>query len=167
MIPQSVVIIALVLLASGAPAQSRPPASQLTISEALAGARTLLAANDLAGARARLEAALAQNPASADAHYLLGVIAERQNDLSAAAASYQEAIHLNPKLALAHDRLGFVRGLLGHTEEALAEFERATELAPDLFDAQYHLGATRWWTKDLDADVLNARVDRFGLARPR
>jgi Tetratricopeptide repeat len=143
-------VIAFVLLGSGARAQSRPPASKLTISQALAGARTLLAANDLAGARATLETALAQNPASAEAHYLLGIIAERQNDLSAASASYQEAIHLNPKLAPAHDRLGFVLGRLGRTEEALAEFERATQLAPDLFDAQYHLGATRWWTKDLD-----------------
>ena len=75
-------VIAFVLFVSGAEAQSRPPESKPAISEALAGARTLLAANDLAGARTKLEAALAQNPTSAEAHYLLGMIAERQKDLS-------------------------------------------------------------------------------------
>ena len=32
--------------------------------------------------------------------------------------------------------------------EALLQFEQAVHLNPALFDAQYHLGATRWWTRD-------------------
>ena len=30
-------------------------------------------------------------------------------------------------------------------------FETAVRLDPQLFDAQYHLGATLWWTKEIDA----------------
>ena len=52
--------------------------------------------------------------------------------------------------AVAHDKLGFVLGRQNRIREALAEFARATKLDPTLFDAQYHLGATRWWTHDLE-----------------
>ena len=39
----------------------------------------------------------------------------------------------------------------GATDDAIAEFERAVALDPRLVDAQYHLGATLWWTKQIDA----------------
>src|SRR5918993_3838482 len=71
----------------------------------LAQGRAFLQANDLERARASVEAVLTSNPASAEAHYLLGMIAERQKDLAAAAAAYQMAIQYAPTKAEAHDRL--------------------------------------------------------------
>ena len=38
----------------------------------------------------------------------------------------------------------------GRTEEAIELFEKAIAIKPGLFDALYHLGATRWWTKDYE-----------------
>src|SRR5215212_5655356 len=66
-------------------------------------------------ARVSLDAVLARDPESAEAQYLLGVIAERRKDLTAAAASYQLAIRYAPTMAKARDRLGFVLGQLGRT----------------------------------------------------
>jgi Tfp pilus assembly protein PilF len=80
------------LLVPQAHAQSREAPAASGPGRAIAEARTLLDANDLVRARARLDAALAQDPSSADAHYLLGLIAERQNDLGGASSSYQTAI---------------------------------------------------------------------------
>src|SRR5919109_2037110 len=135
------ILLLVIVFVPEATAQSRA-GSQPDVDRAIAEARKLLAANELTSARARLEAALAENAASPEAHYLLGVTAEGQNDLSAASSPYQNALRLDPTLAHAHDRLGFVLGRLGRTIEALAAFERAVRLAPDFFDARYHLGAT-------------------------
>ena len=77
---------------------------------ALRQGRALLEANDLERARSLIEAALARDPASADAHFLLGLVCERQKDLAAAATAYARAIEFAPRMAEAYDRLGFVRG---------------------------------------------------------
>src|SRR5262245_25760124 len=87
--------------------------------------------------------------APAEDPFRQGMAAERAGDLQAALTSYERAVERDPAHAQAHDRLGFVLGRLGRTAEALTHFERAVAIAPTLFDAQYHLGATRWWTKDL------------------
>lgn len=50
--------------------------------------RRFLQAGDLERARASLDAAIAQDPSLAEAHYLLGLLAERRQDLPAAAASF-------------------------------------------------------------------------------
>src|SRR5689334_4027734 len=80
-----------------------------------ADAKRLLDTNDLAGARRSAESAVAAEPSSVDAHYLLGVVAERQNDLKQALASYDDALRLSPKRADVEDRRGFVLGRLGRT----------------------------------------------------
>ncbi|MDQ3211809.1 MAG: tetratricopeptide repeat protein, partial [Acidobacteriota bacterium] len=103
--------------------------------------RAFLEAGELERARATLEAAVAQEPASADGHYLLGLVAERRKDLAAAAAAFTNALQYAPAMAEAHDRRGFVLGQQGKTAEALSEFARAVQLKPSFFDAQYHLGA--------------------------
>ena len=96
----------------------------------------------------------------ADAHYYLGIVREQERDLvRPPRASTGRAIALSP-MAAAHDRLGFVLGQRGMTDAAIAEFERAVALDPTLVEAQYHLGATRWWTKrpDLARPPLEAAV---------
>ena len=120
-------------------------------------ARAFLDAGDLARAAASLEAEIARNPKSSDAHYVLGLVRERQRDLPAAARSYEAAIRQAPDMAEARDRLGFVLGQQGKIAEALAQFERAVRLRPDLFDAQYHLGATRWYAQDFERRCQRCR----------
>ena len=142
--------------AYSAQAKSGPVRAAPGATASLAAARRYLQADDLERAEASLRAALELNPASAEAYYLLGVVAERRKDLPRAAALFAEAIRYAPEMAEAHDRRGFVLGQLGDTPGALTEFARAVELAPALFDAQYHLGATRWWTKDLQARFVRA-----------
>src|SRR4051812_6376020 len=119
----------------------------------------LLKANRVADAAERFAEAARQDPRSAEARYYLGIVREQQRDLAGAEAEYRQAVALAP-LAAAHDRLGFVLGQRGKTEDAIAEFERAVAIDPNLADAQYHLGATRWWTKrpDLARAPLEAAV---------
>ncbi|WP_179257774.1 tetratricopeptide repeat protein [Burkholderia sp. AU6039] len=67
-------------------------------SEALSGLGMIrLRAGNNSAASELFEAALARKATNADAHYGLGVIAERQSTLEAALAYYQEALRLNPK----------------------------------------------------------------------
>ena len=114
----AVASLLLCFLVDGA-AQERAPARDAS-SRLLAESRAFLNANDLERARAGIEKVLARDPASGDAHYLLGLLAERQKDLEAAAASYARAIQYAPRMAEAHDRLGFVRGQQGRTSDAIA-----------------------------------------------
>src|SRR3954468_7488525 len=71
--------------------------------------------------------------------------------LDEARGALEKMIAANPSSAPAHDRLGFVLGKQGATAEAIGEFRTAVSLDPKLADAQYHLGATLWWTKDIEA----------------
>ena len=75
---------------------------------------------------------------------------EARGDLTAATIAYERAVRARSGSAVAHDKLGFVLGRQNRIPEALAEFARAIKLDPTLFDAQYHLGATKWWTRDLE-----------------
>ena len=72
--------------------------------------------------------------------------------------AYERAIRARSGSAVAHDKLGFVLGRQERIPEALAEFARAIKLDPTLFDAQYHLGATRWWTRDLQGAMAPLRA---------
>src|SRR4051812_17104042 len=95
----------------------------------------------------------ASAPAAAETQSLL-ITADRpvaSKQLDEARTAIERVLAADPGSAAAHDRLGYVLGLQGRTEDAIAEFERAVALQPNLADAQYHLGATRWWTKQIDA----------------
>jgi hypothetical protein len=52
---------------------------------------------DLAGARADYEAIIAASPNDVDAHFILGVILEKQKDFSGARAQYLRVIQLSPR----------------------------------------------------------------------
>ena len=93
---------------------------------------------------------LAAEPNRYDALVMLGELLEARGDLTAATIAYERAVRARSGSAVAHDKLGFVLGRQNRIPEALAEFARAIKLDPTLFDAQYHLGATRWWTRDLE-----------------
>src|SRR5512133_1013661 len=101
-------VIAPVLLWNAASAYSgqtasRRPTVSAEVARALAAGRAQLEAHDLERASASVDAALARDPTSADAHYLLGLVAERRKDLTGAAASFSKAIQYAPLMAEAHD----------------------------------------------------------------
>ena len=96
-----------------------------------------------------LERLVGEKPDAFEALLALGEVLEGRGDLTAAAGMYERAVRARPSSAAAHDKLGFALGRLTRVAEALVEFERAVQLDPALFDPQYHLGATRWWTRDL------------------
>ena len=98
-----------------AQAQAAGQAESTPTLSALKQGRASLDRGDLDRARTYFEAALARDPTSAEAHFLLGVVYERQKDFAAAAASYAKAIDYAPRMAEAHDRLGFVLGQQGQT----------------------------------------------------
>src|SRR5688572_30466803 len=135
----SVIATLLLWCASNVLAQAPGPATvaSTAIRSALKQGRAFLDADDLDRARVQAEAVLARDPSSAEAHFLMGVIYERQKDFAAAAISYGRAIGSAPRMAEAHDRLGFVFGQQGQTTQAIRKFEEAVHLNPRLFDAQY------------------------------
>ena len=97
------------------PAGGRPVTKAAPTRQGLQQVTALLERNDLEGARAVLETTIAQQPRSAQAHHLLGVVFDRQNKLAEAVSCYETAVRLDPALAEAHDRLGFAYGRLGRT----------------------------------------------------
>src|SRR6187455_2122506 len=129
-------IVAVAVALLGAAPASTP--AQAAVAEGIA----LLQQNRPADARVRFERALALDPASADAHYMLGWLREQERDFAGASAQYEAARSAAPARAAIHDRLGFVQGELGRTDRAIEEFRKAVQLDPKLFDARYHLGAT-------------------------
>lgn len=62
----------------------------------LAQARLLADRGDLPMARARLQELLSQQPALAEAHFLMGLITEQQHDDAAADRHWQRALYLDP-----------------------------------------------------------------------
>ena len=116
-------------------------------------ARELAAAGRTEAAEQAVQKILAAEPNRYDALVMLGELLEARGDLTGATIAYERAVRARSGSAVAHDKLGFVLGRQNRIPEALAEFARAIKLDPTLFDAQYHLGATRWWTRDLEGRV--------------
>jgi tetratricopeptide (TPR) repeat protein len=87
-----------------------------------------------------LNAALAANPHFADAHYSLGLVAQKQGALESAATSYLAALQTNPRHLLARHNLGSVLWLQGKHDEAEKNFREALELKPDFYEANLNLG---------------------------
>ena len=139
------------LLCFATPALTAQRAGAATSAAALLRqTRAYLESGNLERARTSAEAAAAQNPESSEAQYLLGLVRERQNDLTSAAAAYASAIQ--PGALTRRGRTigsASCSGSRAGPPRRSAEFAEAVRLDPRLFDAQYHLGATRWWTRDL------------------
>jgi len=124
----------------GPPAPSAPRAAADEAADTAASAQvaakpgTLKQAQALADAGALLEAAdiartyLKAHPASADAYYLLGVIADARGEQSEARGFYKRALYLDPRHGEALTHLAAVLGLEGDragSQLLLARAERA------------------------------------------
>ena len=139
----------LLMLCGGGAALAQPAPAR----DALANARALAAAGQSGPARALLEPLTTDEESAGHAHLLLGALDELEGRLAEAIAHYRAAVERLPGDAIGLDRLGFAVGRSGRTDEALALFERAVAADPGHFDAQYHLGATRWWARQVQGAV--------------
>jgi serine/threonine protein kinase/Flp pilus assembly protein TadD len=97
---------------------------------------------DSDAAARRFHAAVAADPDSFDAHFLLAKVYTRKSDPDAALREYQEAVRIDPKSADAHFNLGFVYFSQKRYDDARQQYEKVIELSPPyLADVFYNLSA--------------------------
>ena len=102
--------------------------------------RRTLQGGDLPQAVERLKAAVAADPDSFDAHFLLAKAYTRRSAPEDALREYQEAVRINPKSSDAHFNRGFVYFSQKRYDPASREYESVVELKPTyLEDAFYNL----------------------------
>jgi tetratricopeptide (TPR) repeat protein len=99
-------------------------------------ARAQAALGDNAAARRTVQAALAQEPGSADAHDLMGRLWVEQCDFEAALTEYQTAAGLTPGCLLRNQHAGALAFYQGHADDALKFLERTLGMGSQskLFD---------------------------------
>ena len=101
---------------------------------------SLVEANRLAAAETMIRKIVTAAPASPEAAFLAGFVAQRRERPDDAAACYRRALALAPGYVDAHNNLGNVLLSQGRAEEAIACFRRATALEPGLAVAHFNLG---------------------------
>ncbi|WP_404822664.1 tetratricopeptide repeat protein [Burkholderia anthina] len=97
-------------------------------------------AGHLAEAEHGYRAALATNPADADALHLFGVLRHQQGQHAEAADLVGRAVALRPRDAALQLNLGNALKALGRLDEAIDRFRNALTLAPEFPLAHYNLG---------------------------
>ncbi|MBN1247175.1 MAG: tetratricopeptide repeat protein [Anaerolineae bacterium] len=98
---------------------------------------------DYAGAKADLEAVLAENDENAEAHFKLGLASFNLGEYEAAKEHFNRSLALEPDRAAAvHHNLGVLAYQVGDMDTALEEFQAALAADPDDADTHYQLGAT-------------------------
>lgn len=98
-------------------------------------------AGHLDAAIEQYERSLQLNPASASAHYNIGIAYSATGDRVRARAHFEEAIRLDPDYAQAHNNLGALLYLAGDWSGALQHYRRAVALRPDNVESHTNLGA--------------------------
>ena len=107
-------------------------------------ARQLLAAGDVAGARAACDmciAATANTQEIAGAHLILAACSRREGDIAAMVAHAAAATAAAPDDAMAHYALAECVDEAGDKPRAIAELRRTLERNPGMVQAQRYLGA--------------------------
>ena len=130
-----------------------------------------------AEARASAERALELDPGSADAHAVLGLLAQKsERRWEQAQREYGAALELRPNHGIALHRYGELLALLGRVDEGFALLERArqqdptslilgSDLAKARFFARDYAGAVREGRRTLDLDPTFPRARLYvGLA---
>jgi Tfp pilus assembly protein PilF len=132
-----------------APTRAAPPGSPL-----VKEAEALLAQGDAAGAKAKFEQAITQQPEDPRAYMGLGLCEETLEQFAPAEKAYRKAIELDPNLAEAHNNLGLLLREKEDLEGAIASLTRATNADPKLASAQINLAlALEDAKRPSDADV--------------
>ncbi len=89
---------------------------------------------------AHYQAALAQDPNFAEAHYNYGAALARASRIPEAAAQWQAAIQIKPDFAEAHYNLAVIYARQDRWQDAAAEYRAALRARPDYPEAHYGLG---------------------------
>ncbi len=97
------------------------------------------------------EAVLANQPGSAEAHHLLGLVAYARGDYGQAEDRLRQAVRLADDVAHFHANLGLLLYDQGRVDEALESQTRALALAPDYGRAHNNLGMLLLDRSDTDA----------------
>ena len=132
-------------------------------------ARAQLGAGELVQARDTIQAVLADEPSSADAHEWLGRVQLAQGDLTAALASWCHAAEITPGCLVRLQQAGRLAHVLGDDASALVHLERAQSLgaASKLFDPYTWL-ALAWMRFDAgQAEALRQLSDAVTRAAER
>jgi len=105
----------------------------------LAKAQSDLAKQDYDDAVTELQQYIAQKPADAAAHFLLGYAYTALKNSGGAAAEYAKAAELNPKMTEAQLNLGLTL-IESSPADAVAPLSKAVELVPDQARPKFLLG---------------------------
>jgi Flp pilus assembly protein TadD len=95
---------------------------------------------DVAGARQRLEKALAEQPDDAGLRFLMGVVLSEAGQSADAARWFERMTQDFPELAEPHNNLAVLRAAAGQLDAARLLLETALRLAPDYRTARENLG---------------------------
>ena len=114
------------------------PSAQIT--DMLQDAVALHRRGAIDDAASRYAAVLRADPANADAHYYLGLLACQRGRFADGAQCARQSLAADPQHARAHILLGRALSALGQSNEALASFDRAIAVAPELAEAHSHRG---------------------------
>ena len=123
---------------------------------------------NLTCALAAFQEAVHVEPASAEAHYDLGVAQVRMHQLAAAVREFRLALKKKPDMMQAQESLGAVLLDMGHSDEAEAVFESALAIDPNsifvldhlaqaLAAGRHYAAAIRYWNKALALQPVRAR----------
>ena len=113
----------------------------MTRAEVLTNAREAFRLGELDQAEALYRGVLAEEPADATAHHMLGLIAHRRGDLASARESITRSLAAQPDSAHAQQNLGIVQQKLGDAAGAAASYRRALALKRELVTARVNLAA--------------------------
>ena len=117
-------------------ANNHPP-----VSLARQRVRRLMQRGRLAGATRACEQLCREQPADAEAHYLLGTLYGQVGKFSEAATAFRRSLALQPGASVAHDGLGMALVMLGQHTEAEQAFREALALQPNQPDMLLHLAS--------------------------
>ncbi|MGA1796432.1 MAG: protein kinase domain-containing protein [bacterium] len=104
---------------------------------ALQGYATLMMDTNQAEAKALLVKSIMLYPESAQGHYYLGRMYDKEKNTPGAIASYQKAIELDPNLSRAFFNLGYLYAMSKDYAGAERMYERVVALAPPFVDEAY------------------------------
>jgi len=76
----------------------------------------------------------------AEAHFNLGIVAEKRNDVGTARSHYEKALRFRPNHLKAHGNLGVLLAKAGEHQAALEHHRRSVELAPEVPLTRLNLG---------------------------
>jgi len=127
------------------PVTSAPAASSAQAVEPPSSADTgkgmqALQANDLPGAKAAFDAAIAKNAKDADAHHYLGVTLEKMGDKAGAEKEYKQALAIKPDLAEAAANLGAIYVDGQKWDDAVTVLQAAAKRRADSSPVFFNLG---------------------------